>query len=76
VGHAEDHVLVAVTPHPVDPADLENAILTVRRTAVDGETADRVCGELLAVDPAPRGLRAPLPVLGRVGAVTEEAHVG
>ena len=63
VGHAEDHVLVAVTPRPGDPDDLENAILTVRRTAVDGEVAERVTGEILAVDPARRTLRAQVPVL-------------
>ncbi len=63
VGHAEDHVLVAVTPRPGDPNDLENAILTVRRTAVDGETAERVTGEILAVDSASRTLRARVPVL-------------
>jgi hypothetical protein len=63
VGHAEDHVLVAVSPRPGDPEELENAILTVRRTAIDGESADRVAGEVLAVDPAPRSLRVPLPVL-------------
>jgi hypothetical protein len=63
VGHAEDHVPVAVTPRPGDPDDLENAILTVRRTAVDGEVVERVTGEILAVDPAPRTLRAGMPVL-------------
>jgi len=63
VGHAEDHVLVTVTPRPGDPDDLENAILTVRRTAVDGEVAERVTGEILTVDPAPRTLRAMVPVL-------------
>ena len=63
VGHAEDHVLVAVTPRPGDPDDLENAILSVRRTAVDGEVAERVTGEILSIDPAPRTLRAMVPVL-------------
>ena len=63
VGHAEDHVLVAVAPRPGDPHDLENAILTVRRAAVDGEVAERVTGEILAVEPAPRTLRARVPVL-------------
>ena len=53
VGHAEDHVLVAVTPRGGDPADLENAILTVRRTARDGDLADRVAGEVIAIDPRP-----------------------
>ena len=41
LGHAEDHVLVAVavTGDAGDPDDLENAILTVRRTAVDARRA-------------------------------------
>ncbi|OGO53885.1 MAG: tRNA (N(6)-L-threonylcarbamoyladenosine(37)-C(2))-methylthiotransferase MtaB [Chloroflexi bacterium RBG_16_72_14] len=76
VGHAEDHVLVAVTPRPGDPAELENAILTVRRAAIDGESADRVTGEVLAVDPAPRSLRVPLPVLAGSPAPIGGAHVG
>ncbi|MEW6225656.1 MAG: tRNA (N(6)-L-threonylcarbamoyladenosine(37)-C(2))-methylthiotransferase MtaB [Chloroflexota bacterium] len=76
VGHAEDHVLVAVTPRAGDPEDLENAILTVRRTAIDGESADRVTGEVLAVDPAPRSLRVPLPVLAGSPAPIGGAHVG
>ena len=63
VGHAEDHVLVAVTPRPVDPGNLENVILTVRRTAVDGDVAERVTGEILALDPPRRTLRAQVPVL-------------
>ena len=63
VGHAEDHVLVAVTPRPGDPADLENAILQVHRTSVDGNVAERVTGDILEIDPAPRFLRAPLPVM-------------
>jgi threonylcarbamoyladenosine tRNA methylthiotransferase MtaB len=63
VGHAEDHVLVAVTPRPGDPDDLENAILTVRRTAVDGEVAERVTGQVLSIDAAPRTLRARVPLL-------------
>ncbi len=70
VGHAEDHVLVAVTPRPGDPLDLENAIVTVRRIAVDGEVAERVTGEILAIDPAPRTLRAQLPVLAGAGSMT------
>ena len=66
LGHAEDHVLVSVAGRlaggpPTD--DLENAILTVRRTAVDGQAPDRVLGELLGVAPAPRPLRNRLPVL-------------
>jgi threonylcarbamoyladenosine tRNA methylthiotransferase MtaB len=63
VGHAEDHVLVAVAPRPGDPADLENAIVTVRRIAIDPGTGDRVHGEVRSIDPAPRALRAALPVL-------------
>ena len=63
VGHAEDHVPVALTPRPGDPDDLENAILTVRRMAIDADAAERVTGEILNVDPAPRTLRAALPVL-------------
>ena len=57
VGHAEDHVLVATAPRAGDPDDLENAILTVHRTALDGAVAERVTGEILALDPAPRALR-------------------
>jgi threonylcarbamoyladenosine tRNA methylthiotransferase MtaB len=54
-GHAEDHVVVAVAPRPGDPADLEHAILTVGRRAIDPTVPDRVLGEILAVDlrPAP-----------------------
>ena len=63
VGHAEDNVLVALTPRPGDPDGLENAILTVRRQAIDAGAADRVTGDILDVDPAPRTLRAALPVL-------------
>jgi threonylcarbamoyladenosine tRNA methylthiotransferase MtaB len=62
-GHAEDHALVAVTARPGDPDDLEHAILTVRRTAIDGEVADRATGDVLAVDPAPRRPRSPRPTL-------------
>jgi threonylcarbamoyladenosine tRNA methylthiotransferase MtaB len=63
LGHGADHMLVAVAPRPGDPIDLENAILTVRRTAIDPAAADRVTGEIVAIDPAPRSLRVPLPVL-------------
>ena len=63
VGHAADHVQVAMTPRPGDPTELENAILSVRRTAIDGETADRVTGEILAIDAAPHQLRRALPML-------------
>ena len=63
VGHAGDHGLVCVSPRPGDPDDLENALLTVRRTAIDAAVRERVTGEILHVDPAPRTLRAALPVL-------------
>ena len=53
-GHAADHVVVAVTPRPGDPADLEHAILTVHRTAIDPDVPDRVVGAILDLDPAPR----------------------
>ena len=62
-GHGEDHVLVAATPKRAIQPDLENAILTVRRTAIDGELAERVTGEIVSIEPAPRVLRASLPVL-------------
>ena len=68
VGHAADHVLTAITPRAGDPVDLENAIVTVRRTAIDRETADRVVGEISAIDPAPRRLRNALPMVA-TGAV-------
>jgi threonylcarbamoyladenosine tRNA methylthiotransferase MtaB len=61
VGHAEDHVLVAVMPRDDDPEDLENAILTVRRIAIDPQVAERVAGQILAVEPATRMLRPPKP---------------
>jgi threonylcarbamoyladenosine tRNA methylthiotransferase MtaB len=60
IGHAEDHVMVAVTPQD-GAADLENAILAVRRTRIDAHLAERVEGEILGLDPAPRPLRRPLP---------------
>jgi threonylcarbamoyladenosine tRNA methylthiotransferase MtaB len=77
IGHAEDHVLTVVEPRDEagDPHDLENAILTVRRTHVDGETADRVAGVILAVDPAARPLRATLPVVGPTATRNGGAHV-
>ena len=52
-----------MTPRPGDPTELENAILSVRRSAIDGETADRVTGEILAIDAAPHQLRRALPML-------------
>ena len=58
IGHAEDHVVVAVTPRAGDDTELENAILTVRRTAVDADAPARVAGEIVAdpsrTTPAPR----------------------
>ena len=63
IGHAEDHVVVAVASCPGDPADLENALLTVRRTGVDPEVPDRASGEILAIDLPRRSLREALPVL-------------
>jgi threonylcarbamoyladenosine tRNA methylthiotransferase MtaB len=54
-GHAEDHVVVAVTPRPGDPENLEQAILTVRRSSIDSAVPDRVVGEILSLEPAPRG---------------------
>ena len=63
VGHAEDHVMVAVAERAADPRDLENALVTVRRTAVDTAVPDRVIGEPLRLDPAPRTLRRAIPVL-------------
>ncbi len=63
IGHAEDNVLVAVSPRPGDPADLENALLTVRRTGIDPNVPERATGEILAIDPPRRPLREALPVL-------------
>jgi hypothetical protein len=54
---------VGVAPHPGELADLETAIVRVRRIAVDGEVAERVTGAVLAIDPPRRALRASLPVL-------------
>jgi threonylcarbamoyladenosine tRNA methylthiotransferase MtaB len=68
VGHAEDYVLTAVGPRQQDPDDLENAILTVRRTAIDGDAADRVTGDVVAVDVPSHSLRHALPVMPLGGA--------
>ena len=68
VGHADDHVLTAMTPRQEEPANLENAILTVRRTAIDGEVADRVTGDILAVDMPSHSLRHALPLMPPGGA--------
>jgi threonylcarbamoyladenosine tRNA methylthiotransferase MtaB len=72
LGHAEDHVPVAMTPRDEDRADLENAILTVRRTGLDGDAADRTTGEILAIDPPRRALRPAIPVI----APGATAHAG
>jgi threonylcarbamoyladenosine tRNA methylthiotransferase MtaB len=63
VGHGEDHVLVAVAPRPGDPDDLENGLVTVRRIAVDPGAPERVIGQPLHLDPAPRTLRRAIPVV-------------
>jgi threonylcarbamoyladenosine tRNA methylthiotransferase MtaB len=63
VGHAEDHVMVAVAGRAGGPADLENAVAVVRRTGVDPLAADRVTGEILELDPPTRALRGSLPML-------------
>ncbi len=63
VGHAEDHVVVVVMARPGDPDNLENNVLRVRRTAVDDAVAERVTGEILAIDPPRRTLRPGLRVL-------------
>jgi threonylcarbamoyladenosine tRNA methylthiotransferase MtaB len=73
-GHAEDHVLVAATPRPGDPADLEHAILTVRRTGIDPLAAERVTGETLHLDPAPGSARVALTVLAGAPAAIGGAH--
>jgi threonylcarbamoyladenosine tRNA methylthiotransferase MtaB len=63
IGHAEDHVLVVVTPRPGDPDDLENVLVTVRRIAIDPGAPDRVVGHPIHLEPAPRTLRRAIPVL-------------
>jgi len=67
VGHAEDHVLVALRARPGDPVDLENALVTVRRTAVDPGQRDRIEGSVLGIDPAPRPLRPSIPLVATGG---------
>jgi threonylcarbamoyladenosine tRNA methylthiotransferase MtaB len=67
IGHAEDHVIVAVRPRPGDPADLEGAIVTVRRLATDPDVPDRVIGEILRLDPASRRLRHAVPLVVGAG---------
>ena len=63
VGHAQDHVLVAVSsPRPAD--DLENVVATVRLERVDVPDADRLAGRILHLDrPVRRLSRAALPML-------------
>jgi threonylcarbamoyladenosine tRNA methylthiotransferase MtaB len=63
IGHAEDHVVVAVSPRDGDPQDLENAVVTARRTTIDPAIAERVEGEILEIDLPSRQVRAALPVL-------------
>jgi threonylcarbamoyladenosine tRNA methylthiotransferase MtaB len=67
VGHAEDHVLVAVTPRPGDPENLENAVAIVRREVMDEGVADRVEGGVLALDLPRRALGSALAVLPGAG---------
>jgi hypothetical protein len=52
-----------VAARPGDPVDLEQTILTVRRTALDPLLPERVEGEILALDPPPVRVRRPLTVL-------------
>ena len=61
VGHAEDHILVAVEPDR--RPGMENAIGRVAITAMDREIPDRAVGRLLVLDPPTHSLRTPLPVL-------------
>ena len=76
VGHAEDHVLVAVDPQratmPI-PEQLEHAILTVRRTSIDDDAPDRVVGEILAVDPGPGASRRKPPIVATPAPVAPAA---
>lgn len=65
VGHAEDHVLVAVTPRPEDPPELENALVVARRVKLDRGSPPIVTGEIRARVGEPRIVRAGLPVLQR-----------
>jgi threonylcarbamoyladenosine tRNA methylthiotransferase MtaB len=64
VGHAEDHVSVAVEDRP-DRQPLGNAIGLVAVDAVDPADDGRVTGRLLDASPG-RPLRADLPMLGGV----------
>jgi threonylcarbamoyladenosine tRNA methylthiotransferase MtaB len=59
VGHAEDHVLVAVSSHR---PDLENAIVTAVAERIDPVQPDRLVGRMVAVDPGGR-IRRGLPVV-------------
>jgi len=62
VGHAADHVLVAVASRHA--GDLENALATVLLERVDPDVPDRLDGRLLALDPpVRRRTRAALPMI-------------
>jgi threonylcarbamoyladenosine tRNA methylthiotransferase MtaB len=65
LGHAADHVLVALpAPASLTVADLENAICAVRIEALDPAVPERLVGRLLALDLPPRRLaRTGLPIL-------------
>ncbi len=66
VGHAEDHVLVAVAPlQPSADVNLENGLGRVRIEAIDRQVADRTVGVLLELD-HPRPIRRDLPLLPAV----------
>jgi threonylcarbamoyladenosine tRNA methylthiotransferase MtaB len=67
VGHAEDGTMVAIPG-----AGLENAIVTARLTAVDAAAPDRLLGRATAISPAPRPMRAALPL---APSMEEIAHV-
>ena len=72
VGHAADHVLVAVPAAAAPPhADLENAIATVGIEALDPAVLERLVGRVLALDLSRRRLGRPtLPMVdhGRIPA--------
>jgi threonylcarbamoyladenosine tRNA methylthiotransferase MtaB len=56
VGHAEDHLVVAIAGDGIGP--LANAIVRARVEAVDPGVPDRVVGTMLRVDP-PRAMTRP-----------------
>ena len=76
IGHAEDHVTVAVSPRAGDPEDLENAILTVRRSGIDGDVAERLVGDIHAISAAPRTLRSALSVSAAAGVTSASSTEG